>query len=72
MIPNKTEEDFSDIINSDWPQKSTHQKMNLNNRAKIFLPFAALKGFEEEIDDRQLASEKANEVVHTHNLEDNS
>lgn len=26
-----------------------HPKMSLNRRAKIFLPFAALKGFEEEI-----------------------
>jgi hypothetical protein len=27
--------------------------MKLENRAKIFLPFAALKGFEEEIERRK-------------------
>ena len=27
-----------------------HPRMNLNRRAKIFLPFAALKGFEEAIE----------------------
>lgn len=64
-----SEEDFSDIINMDWPQKSTHQKMNLNNRAKIFLPFAALKGFEEEIEIKKMDQEKEFSIVHTNNLE---
>lgn len=44
---------YDDIINETWPKKSDREKMRLEDRAKIFLPFAALKGFEEEIEKRK-------------------
>ncbi|MBO6176925.1 MAG: hypothetical protein J6O39_05220 [Treponema sp.] len=41
---------YDDIINTQWPQPSLKEKMPLSDRAKIFMPFAALKGFEELIE----------------------
>ncbi|MCR5217904.1 hypothetical protein [Treponema sp.] len=41
---------YDDIINTQWPQPSLREKMPLKDRAKIFMPFAALKGFEELIE----------------------
>ena len=40
---------YDDIINLDRP-KSLRAKMSLRDRAKIFMPFAALKGYEEAIE----------------------
>ncbi|MDD7281133.1 MAG: hypothetical protein PUH10_03965 [Erysipelotrichaceae bacterium] len=37
------------LIYTDYPFSSP--KMDLNTRAKIFLPFSALKGFEQKIDE---------------------
>ena len=37
--------DYSDIINKERPP-SSHPKMDLGNRAKIFQPFDALRGFD--------------------------
>lgn len=44
---------FDDIIDECWLGIRRHGKMSVQNRAKIFLPFAALKGYEEEIESRQ-------------------
>lgn len=44
---------YKDIINLERPRPMFREKMKLENRAKIFLPFAALKGFEEEIERRK-------------------
>lgn len=41
---------YDDIINTKWDENSLSNRMNINQRAKIFLPFAALTGFEEELD----------------------
>ncbi|MCR4790491.1 MAG: hypothetical protein K5839_05375 [Treponemataceae bacterium] len=41
---------YEDIIYVKWPRPDKLGWMTLNNRAKIFIPFAALKGFEEEIE----------------------
>ena len=42
---------YGDIIDEVWPSSSAfHSKMELNHRAKIFLPFAALTGYEEAIE----------------------
>lgn len=41
---------YEDIINTHWPQKTLRPKMPLKTRAKIFLPFAALKGYEESLE----------------------
>ncbi len=38
---------YDDIINTDWHGSLTHAHMPLATRAKIFMPFAALKGFDE-------------------------
>ena len=41
---------YADILNSSRPEPSyKHPRMSLSNRAKIFSPFAALRGYEEEI-----------------------
>ena len=48
---------YDDIINLKRPEHNgdafsyKHPKMSRENRAKIFAPFAALKGYEEAIDD---------------------
>ena len=44
---------YDDIINTQWPPAEGRPEcMRLENRAKIFLPFAALKGFEDEVEER--------------------
>ena len=41
---------YADILHGSRPEPSyRHPRMNLSNRAKIFSPFAALRGYEEEI-----------------------
>lgn len=42
---------YDDIINTCWPRESLRPRMPLNQRAKIFLPFAALTGYEEALDE---------------------
>ena len=41
---------YDDIINTQYPLPSNRQPMSLKERAKIFLPFAALKGYEEALE----------------------
>ena len=42
---------YGDIIDAVWPSKSSvREKMEENHRAKIFLPFAALTGYEEALE----------------------
>ena len=49
---------YGDILNTEWPQNSSlRPKMNLQERAKIFLPFAALKGHEESLDNVAILKE---------------
>ena len=41
---------YADILHGSRPKPSyRHPRMTLSNRAKIFSPFAALRGYEEEI-----------------------
>ena len=40
---------YDDIINTVWNETSLKNRMPLGQRAKIFLPFAALTGFDEAI-----------------------
>jgi len=42
---------YDDIINTEWPQKTLRPRMPLNQRAKIFLPFAALTGYDKALQD---------------------
>ena len=41
--------DIKEIIDYDYAAHKDQYRMPLNERASIFLPFAALAGFEEEI-----------------------
>lgn len=46
---------YADILNCSRPEPSyKHPRMSLQNRAKIFSPFAALRGYDEEIRAEQL------------------
>lgn len=53
----KTTHKYDDIIHMEYPLKSTdvikHPRMKVEDRAKIFAPFAALKGYEEAIEAKQ-------------------
>ena len=42
---------YDDILYTQYPFDHNHPKMDLNSRAKIFLPFSALKGYEEKIEE---------------------
>jgi hypothetical protein len=43
---------YDDIINLERP-KSNRPSMSRADRAKIFMPFAALKGYDEAIEEKQ-------------------
>ena len=45
----KDEKNYDDIIDYEWKKDSLKNRMPLSQRAKIFLPFAALTGYEEAI-----------------------
>jgi hypothetical protein len=53
----KATQKYDDIIHMDYPLKSSdrvkHPRMQVQDRAKIFAPFAALKGYEEAITAKQ-------------------
>ncbi len=40
---------YSDILDYDWKVDSLTNRMPLGQRAKIFLPFSALTGYEEAL-----------------------
>lgn len=44
------EKNYDDIIGYDWQAGSLHDRMPLSQRAKIFLPFSALTGFDEALE----------------------
>lgn len=47
----KNEKNYDDIINYNWNYDSLPNRMPLAQRAKIFLPFAALTGFNEALEE---------------------
>lgn len=53
----KATQNYNDIIHREYPLKSAdiikHPRMKVEDRAKIFAPFAALKGYEEAIAAKQ-------------------
>ena len=49
--------DYSDIMDMDKPI-SHHKPMDITHRAKIFAPFAALKGFEDCIRKKEIVYEE--------------
>lgn len=55
----KEETKYQDILYENWPKQNCfHPKMSLQERAKIFLPFAALKGHEESLEKRAKIKEQ--------------
>ena len=42
---------YDDIINTEWNEGSLKNRMSVAQRAKIFLPFAALTGYEAAIEE---------------------
>ena len=48
---NERDEKYSDILNYEWTEGSLANRMPLSQRAKIFLPFSALTGFNEALED---------------------
>lgn len=41
---------YDDIINTEWNEDSLKNRMSPAQRAKIFLPFSALAGYQDELD----------------------
>ncbi len=50
---------FDDIIDMEWPRTGLQSRMSLNQRAKIFLPFAALTGYDAALKETLAAHEQA-------------
>ena len=55
---------YDDIIDLSRP-KSMRPKMDIADRAKIFMPFAALKGYDEAIEDINKIVSGRNELYTT-------
>lgn len=53
---------YDDIIDHEWLGSPKRPRMPLASRAKIFMPFAALRGFEELIEKKKLEIEKRQEM----------
>lgn len=45
--------DYEDIVTMNWTGVRSHERMREDVRAKLFLPFSAVKGHTDIIDDRQ-------------------
>ena len=50
MTSQKDPRRYDDILDYNWTHDSLPNRMPLSQRAKIFLPFAALTGFNEALD----------------------
>ena len=58
---------YADILRMSRPEPpADHPRMSLQNRAKIFSPFAALRGYEEEIADQN----RVHELVEKEDISD--
>ena len=49
LVRDDSDSEYFDILDYDWNYDSLPNRMPLSQRAKIFLPFAALTGFDEAI-----------------------
>lgn len=58
----ETARKYADIIGMERPQTAEslrrHPRMTLQNRAKIFSPFAALRGYEEQLAEEKQRTER--------------
>jgi len=59
---------YDDILKLQRP-KSYRRPMEAENRAKIFVPFAALKGYEEALEAQQLLSLEEEDLSESENEE---
>lgn len=55
-------EDYEDIIGLPHHQSKTHKQMSVHDRAAQFSPFAALKGYDEEIEEAARYTEERREL----------
>lgn len=63
----RVQQKYADILRTSRPEPpADHPRMSLQNRAKIFSPFAALRGYEEEIADQN----RVHELVEKEELSD--
>lgn len=62
----ETARKYADILHLERPQTEQslrrHPRMSLQNRAKIFSPFAALRGYEEQLEEVRNALETPQET----------
>ncbi|MBQ0051992.1 MAG: hypothetical protein KBT11_08010 [Treponema sp.] len=54
--------DYSDMMDTQWPVATIRPKMPLAQRAKIFLPFSALTGYEQALENTLRNAVSAAEV----------
>lgn len=62
LAGNKNCHKYDDIIGMEYPLKShdevRYPRMDIGDRAKIFSPFSALKGYEEAIEEKNKVPEE--------------
>ena len=60
---------YADILDKERPQSEEslrrHPRMSLQNRAKIFSPFAALRGYDEQLAEEKQRSERVTQKLLT-------
>lgn len=65
----ETARKYADIMELERPQSEEslrrHPRMTLQNRAKIFSPFAALRGYDEQLDEEKQRSERTAKKILT-------
>ena len=63
-----TDDRYTDLLDYNWNYDSLPNRMPISQRAKIFLPFAALTGFDEALE-KTLSAEIA-EMEDNHFIKD--
>ena len=65
----ETARKYADILHLERPQTEEslrkHPRMTLQNRAKIFSPFAALRGYDEQLAEEKLRTERVTKRILT-------
>ena len=64
MVDNLTaEEKYGDIIDLPCPTSQSHPRMTMINRAAQFSPFAALTGYDDEVEEKARLTEEKHELT---------
>lgn len=71
MKPQQDPHRYDDLLEYDWNYDSLQNRMPMSQRAKIFLPFAALTGFNEALDKTLQIEIAEMEEKHGESLEEN-